>query len=154
MTQPDLGGVPPLLVAAFVVLVTMVLWGVLLGLFLYRSRVARIYRRGVRGTAVVVQVLPTPLLNRRSVVEAPTEMVVIATQQRPRGVRPEQKIPAGQYRAGQLVPVVQRAGDPDSVRLDRPDLEPTDLARWGMLAMLVMLPLIATRGLAELLSAT
>ncbi|MCO7275028.1 hypothetical protein [Cellulosimicrobium cellulans] len=96
--------------------------------------------------------MPTPLLNRRSVVEHPTEMVVPATRDRPRGVRPEQKVPAGQYRPGQVVPVVRRAGDPDSVRLDRPDLGASDVSRWGLGAMLVALPVIVVRGVLSVLA--
>ncbi|GEM_PF-1463794 len=149
--ETDLGGIPPVVLVVAVAAVTLVLWVLVLVFFLYRSRVAGTYRRGLRGTAVVVQVVPTPLLNRRSVVEHPTEMVVLATRDRPRGVRPEQKVPAGQYRPGQVVPVVQRAGDPDSVRLDRPDLESSDLSRWGLGAMLVALPVIAVRGVLGVL---
>jgi hypothetical protein len=83
----------------------------------------RAFTRGLRGTALVVDVRPTSLVQRRSVLERATETVVVATAQVPRGVPAPQKVPAGQYAVGQVVPVVQHPRDPHRVYLDRPDLE-------------------------------
>ena len=83
----------------------------------------RVFTRGLRGTALVVEVRPTSLVQRRSLLERATETVVVATAQVPRGVPAPQKVPAGQYGVGQVVPVVQHPRDPYRLYLDRPDLE-------------------------------
>ncbi|GAA4725334.1 hypothetical protein GCM10023216_14590 [Isoptericola chiayiensis] len=108
----------------------------------------RVFSSGVRGSGVVVRVEPTPVMNRYSLVERPTEMVTVATQAMPAGATP-QKVPAGQYVVGQEVPVVQPAGRPHDVRLDRPDLEPAAWRVLGMAAMALAVPVIVVRFLAD-----
>ncbi|GEA86221.1 DUF3592 domain-containing protein [Cellulomonas cellasea] len=106
-----------------------------LAVFAWRISRHRAFTRGLRGTAVVVEVRPMTLLQRKSVTERPTEFVTVATAEVPRGVQVSQKIPAGSYAVGQVVPVVQHPRDPHRLYLDRPDLEPN--------ALVVYLPLVA-----------
>ncbi|MBO3101621.1 hypothetical protein [Cellulomonas fengjieae] len=112
------------------------------GAFAYMYSRRRVFTRGVRGTAVVVAVQPASLFQRRSVVASPKDRVTVATQARPRGVTVDQLLPVGQYRVGQVVPVVQRSGHPDRLFLDRPDLERSALAVYAPLAMVAMTPVI------------
>lgn len=129
-------------------LIAMVLMAVA---FSYVWRRHRVFTRGVRGTAVVVDVRRTRLLEQRSAVERPTERVVVATAAVPSGVLTDQKLPAGEYRPGQVVPVVQDARDPHRLYVDRPDLERSAAAVYAMGAGLVVLPLVAVRGVVQIL---
>lgn len=106
----------------------------------------KVYATGVRGTALVTRVEKTPIAVRRNHFARATETVTIATHHRPDGVRQEY-VPPGQYAVGQVVPVVQPAGRPDLVRLDRPDLAEKPRLIWGFAAMAVLAPLVALRGL-------
>lgn len=102
----------------------------------------RVMTRGLRGTALVVDVRPISLIQRRSVTERPTENVTVATAAAPRGVLVDQKVPAGQYRVGQVVPVVQARGNPFKVYLDRPDLERPAIVVYSPLLMMLAVPVI------------
>lgn len=113
-----------------------------LGAFGYLWSRYRLLTRGLRGTARVVDVRPVSLLQRRSVVEAPTERVTVATAARPGGVLVGQKVPAGQYRVGQVVPVVQHPKDPGRILLDRPDLERPLVVVLSPLGFVLVLPLV------------
>jgi len=112
------------------------------GAFAYMYSRHRVFTKGVRGTAVVVAVQPTSMMQRRSVIEKPTERVTVATDARPRGVTVDQKLPAGQYVVGQIVPVVQRQGHPDKLFLDRPELERSALGVYAPLALIAVVPVI------------
>lgn len=116
------------------------------GYVAYWWRRRRIYATGVRGTALVIKVEKTPWAVRYNHLAPATETVTIATHHRPRGV-PQERIPPGQYEVGQVVPVIQPAGRPELVRLDRPDLEETPRLVWGFTAMAVLAPLLALRTL-------
>jgi hypothetical protein len=108
--------------------------------FAYMYRRHSVFVRGVRGSAVVVDVRPTAVFQRHSVIERATENVTIATEARPRGVTVAQKLPAGQYRVGQVVEVVQARGNPDRIFLYRPDLERSALGVYSPLAVIVLVP--------------
>ena len=110
--------------------------------FAYMYRRHSVFARGVRGTAIVVDVRPTSAFQRHSVVERATENVTIATAARPGGVTVAQKLPAGQYQVGQVVDVVQAKGDPDRIFLYRPDLERSALGVYSPLALIVLVPVI------------
>ena len=112
------------------------------GVFAYMYSRHRVFTTGLRGTAVVVDVRPTSMMQHRSVVEKPTENVTIATAARPRGVTVAQKLPAGQYRVGQVVDVVQARGRPDRIFLYRPDLERSAIGVYSPLALIVLVPVI------------
>ena len=53
-----------------------------------------------------------------------------------------QKLPAGQYRVGQVVDVVQAKGDPDRIFLYRPDLERSAWGVYAPLYVIAMVPVI------------
>ncbi|WP_418277910.1 hypothetical protein ACNHYB_08090 [Isoptericola jiangsuensis] len=128
----------------FVLVVALAFAVVFLVVAVVLGRRRRIYSTGVRGSGVVIRVDSTPVMNRYSAVESPSEMVTVATHMAPNGVAP-QKVPAGQYVVGQEVPVIQPAGRPHEVRLDRPDLE---IPRWkviGTAAMALVAPMIAVQ---------
>lgn len=108
----------------------------------------RFFVTGEHGMARVIHVYPTPMVNRRSLTERATEMVVVATNDLPQGSTP-QKVPAGQYVVGQTVEVVRAAGRPASVKLNRPDLEYPAIVTWGFAAMAVIAPLIALRSILD-----
>jgi hypothetical protein len=110
--------------------------------FAYMYRRHSVFVRGVRGTAIVVDVRPTSAFQRHSVIERATENVTIATSARPRGVTVAQKLPAGQYQVGQVVDVVQAKGNPDRIFLYRPDLERSALGVYSPLFVMVMIPVI------------
>jgi hypothetical protein len=111
----------------------------------------RVFTRGLRGTALVVDVRPTSLVQRDAVFERATETVVLATAHVPRGVAAPQKVPAGQYAVGQVVPVVQHPRDAYRVYLDRPDLEhPVSRAYVAFTFSVVSLVLLAQTVLARL----
>ncbi len=112
------------------------------GAFAYTYSRHRVFTKGLRGTAVVIDVQPTFLMQRRSVIERPTERVTVATAAWPRGHAVDQKLPAGQYWVGQVVPVVQAPGRPERIFLDRPDLERSTFGVYVPLGMLVMIPVI------------
>ena len=117
------------------------------GAFAYMYSRHRVFTKGLRGTALVVDVRPTSLIQRRSVTERPTENVTVATAAVPRGVTVGQKIPAGQYRVGQVVPVVQAPGSPHRVYLDRPDLERPAIVVYSPLLLLLAVPVIVVAAL-------
>ncbi len=127
------------------VVVLLVAFGVL------RSR-HRLMSRGLRGTALVVDVRPSSMMERRSLTERPTEVVTVATAARPRGVRTAQKVPPGQYRVGQVVPVVQDPQRTDRVLLDRPDLERPAALVWAPLALALLAPFFVVLALTDGLS--
>jgi hypothetical protein len=131
-----------------VVVVGVLFAAAFLGVALWHRRRRRVYSAGVRGTGLVVRVEPTPVMNRYSLAESPTEMVTVATQAVPRGARP-QKVPAGQYQVGQEVAVVQPPGRPHEVKLDRPDLEPPAWRVVGMGLMALAVPIIVLRFLLD-----
>jgi len=124
----------------------------LLVAFAYLYRRHRVFTRGLRGTGVVVEVRPTAVLERYSVVERPTERVVVATAAVPRGVLTDQKLPAGQYAPGQVVPVVQDPGDPHRLYVDRPDLERPASIVYAPLVVVLLMPVVATLGIGRLLA--
>ncbi|MBN9326891.1 MAG: hypothetical protein BGO38_14975 [Cellulomonas sp. 73-145] len=132
-----------------VLVVVVVSCGVLVGTFAAFYRRYRMFTRGLRGTAMVVDVRPTGVWQQRSVTEAPTDTVVVATAAMPRGVPVNQKVPHGQYQPGQVVPVVQAPGRPDVVLLDRPDLERPVWAVYLPLVLLVAAPVITFLGLSH-----
>lgn len=117
------------------------------GVFAYLYSRHRVFTKGLRGTALVVDVQPISLIQRRSVIERPTENVVVATAAVPRGVTVGQKVPAGQYRVGQVVPVVQAPGSPHRVYLDRPDLERPAFVVYAPLLLLLAVPFIVVAAL-------
>ena len=137
-------------VVALGVLGGLLMCGVLVGVFAYLYGRHRVFSRGLHSTAVVIDVQTTPVLQRRSAIEAPTEVVTVATAARPRGIRVNQKFPAGQYRVGEVVPVVQSLGNPDRLYLDRPDLERSAWSVYSPLALLVVVPLIVVLGIRGL----
>jgi hypothetical protein len=94
-------------------------------LFLYRWRLRRDYTHGVRGHAAIAEVRPVPKWLHYSVTAAPTESVVIATAQVPRGMTTNQSFPLGTFAVGQIVPVVQRPGDLSKIRVDVPGQAPS-----------------------------
>ena len=143
MTSAGVYGVGLVLVVVVVFSVALL---VTFGAFFRRYRV---FTRGLRGTGLVVDVRPTSLLQHRSAIEAPTDTVVVATAAMPRGIPVNQKVPRGQYRPGQAVPVVQAPGRPDVLLLDRPDLERPVWAVFAPLALLVAVPLITYLGLTQ-----
>jgi hypothetical protein len=104
-----------------------------LAAFLWRRRRRRDFTHGLRGQAAVVDVQPTSALQRRSVAEAPTEAVVVATADVPRGVRTDQKFPRGTFAPGQIVPVVQRPGHPHRLLVDVPGQAPSAFDVYGFL---------------------
>jgi hypothetical protein len=122
---------------------------VLLVVFALLLRRHRLFTHGLRGTALVVDVRPSSMRQRRSLTERPTDVVTVATAARPRGVRTNQKVPPGQYAPGQVVPVVQDPRHPDRILLDRPDLERPPLMVWGPLAVALLAPLIVWLGLTR-----
>ncbi|CAL8968440.1 hypothetical protein CELL_00258 [Cellulomonas sp. T2.31MG-18] len=126
---------------ALVLVVVVVFCGVLVGTFAVFYRRYRVFTRGLRGTAMVVDVRPTGVWQRRSVTEAPTDTVVVATAAMPRGVPVNQKVPHGQYQPGQVVPVVQAPG--------RPDLERPAWAVFAPLVLLVAAPIFTFLGLSH-----
>ena len=123
--------------------------GVLMGggVFAYLYSRHRVFTKGLRGTALVVDVRPTSLIQRRSVAERATESVTVATAAVPRGVTVGQKIPAGQYHVGQVVSVVQAPGSPHRVFLDRQDLERPAIVVYSPLLFLLVVPLIVVAAL-------
>lgn len=125
---------PGLLPTVLQVLGLLVFGGLSLGAFAWRSRRRRDFTHGLRGQAAVVDVRPTSALQRRSAVESPTETVVVATAQVPRGVSTDQKFPRGSFRVGEFVPVVQRPGDPFRLYIDVPGQAPSAFAVYGYLA--------------------
>lgn len=138
--------------AGLIVVVTLVFLVFVAVGFAYVWRRHRVFTHGVRGTGLVVDVRRSRLYEQRSVVERPTERVVVATAAVPSGVLTDQKLPAGQYRPGQVVPVVQHPTDPRRLYVDRPDLERSALAVYAMGAALVVMPLVAVRGVVQVLS--
>lgn len=129
--------------------VTVLFVAACLAAFAWRLSRHRAFTRGLRGTAVVTGVRPVPLVQRRSVVERPTEVVTVATAAAPRGVPVAQKVPAGQYAVGQVVPVVQHPRDPLRLLLDRPDLEPGVLGVWWPLAAALLGPVVLALALTQ-----
>ncbi|WP_448630184.1 hypothetical protein [Cellulomonas soli] len=135
-----------------VLLVGVVVLAVMAGavaMVAYLSARRRVFTRGVRGTAVVVAVRPTSPFERRSAVERPTERVTVATAAQPQGALTDQKVPAGQYHPGQVVPVVQAPGRPDRLYLDRPDLERSALSVYSPLLLAALAPVVAVLGLTH-----
>lgn len=124
---------------------------VLLVAFGHMRRRHCVFTHGLRGTGVLVDVRGARPLERRSVVERPTVRVVVATAAVPSGVLTDQKLPAGEYHRGQVVPVVQHPTDPRRLYVDRPDLERSSLGVQGMGAMLVLAPIVALLGISDLL---
>lgn len=144
------GGAPPS--GALVVLVAVVVVAVTIGaigMFAYLNGRRRVFTRGLRGTAVVIDVRPAALLERHSVAERPTERVTVATAARPQGVLTDQKVPAGEYRPGQIVPVVQHPRHAERLFLDRPDLERSLLGVYSPLLIAVVAPLVGLLGLTN-----
>lgn len=137
-------GPPPELLGGLetiaVVAVAVIAVPMLLVAFLYLHSRHRMYTRGLRGTAVVVEVRPTRLFEQHSVVEKPTVRVVVATAAVPRGVLTDQKLPAGEYHPGQVVPVVQDPKRPDRLYVDRPDLEQPASVVYAPLVVLCLVP--------------
>lgn len=129
------GVVVPIVIGVLSMLIT-------LGVFAYLYSRHRVMTQGVRGTALVVDVRPISMIQRRSVTERPTENVTVATAAVPRGVRVDQKVPAGQYRVGQTVPVVQARGNPHKIFLDRPDLERPAVVVYAPLFAIAFIPVI------------
>ena len=146
MPESPLSGAFGVGLVLVVVVVLSVVLLVVLGMSFRRYRV---FTRGLRGTGLVVDVRPTSLLQHRSVVEAPTDTVVVATAAMPRGIPVNQKVPRGQYLPGQVVPIAQAPGRPDLLLLDRPYLERPVWAVFAPLALLVAVPLITYLGLAQ-----
>jgi hypothetical protein len=126
------------LVGAF----TLVFMGLCLGVFAWRISRQRVFTRGLRGTALVVGVRPTTMFQRKSVIEAPTVAVTVATAQIPGGVETMQKLPAGVYFVGEIVDVIQDRRNPYRLYVNRPDLEPSVMKVYGPLVVAVMAPLI------------
>lgn len=122
---------------------------VLVVVFVLLRRRQRLFTHGLRGTALVVDVRPSSMLQRRSLTERPTDVVTVATAACPRGVRTAQKVPPGQYAPGQVVPVVQDPARPDRVLLDRPDLERPPAFVWAPLALALVAPLVVVLGLTR-----
>lgn len=138
-----------LVVALVVVVVLAVIVGALAQFgYFYRRR--RLFTHGVRGTAVVVDIRPISLAQRYSVTQPATDNVTVATEARPAGVLVAQRVPAGQYRVGEIVPVVQAPGRPDRLLLDRPDLERSAAGTYAPLLLVVLAPLVAVLGLQQL----
>jgi len=141
------GDTAAVVATGFVTVAFMVGALVMFGYFLSRRRV---FTRGVRGTALVVDVRPVGTMRRYSATEAATDDVTAATAARPQGVLVDQKPPAGQYQVGQVVPVVQAQGPTDKMFLDRPDLERSLVGTYAPLALVVAAPLFAVLGLHQL----
>lgn len=113
-----------------------------IAVFAWRMSRRRVFTRGLRGTAVVVGVRRSAMLQRRALLETPTDVVTVATAAVPRGIETSQKLPAGQYVVGQTVEVVQHARDPYRLFVYRPDLEASPLVVYGSLAAAALAPFI------------
>lgn len=113
-----------------------------LAVFGWRVGRHRVFTRGLRGTAVVIGVRRAALYQRKALLEAPTDVVTLATAAVPRGIEASQKLPAGQYVVGQTVQVVQHPRDRYRLFVDRPDLEPSVLTVYGPLVAAATAPVI------------
>jgi hypothetical protein len=113
-----------------------------LAVFAWRVSRHRVFTRGLRGTAVVIGVRRAALYQRKALLEAPTDVVTVATAAVPRGIETSQKLPAGQYAVGQTVEVVQHPRDRYRLFVYRPELEPSVLTVYGPLAAAAVAPLI------------
>jgi hypothetical protein len=113
-----------------------------LAVFAWRISRHRVFTRGLRGTAVVIGVRRAALYQRKALLEAPTDVVALATAAVPRGTEISQKLPAGRYAVGQTVEVVQHPRDRYRLFVDRPDLEPSPLVVFGPFAAAAMAPVI------------
>ncbi|MGV8977016.1 MAG: hypothetical protein ACOH17_03140 [Cellulomonas sp.] len=113
-----------------------------LAVFAWRISRRRVFTRGLRGTAVVIGVRRAALYQRKALLEAPTDVVTLATAAVPRGIETSQKLPAGQYVVGQTVEVVQHPKDRYRLFVDRLDLEPSPLVVYVPLGAAVMAPVI------------
>ncbi len=133
-----------LAVAALVPFVVILL--VVFGLLRARRKV---FTHGLRGTALVIDVRPSSMLERRSLTERPTDVVTVATAERPQGIRTAQKVPPGQYTVGQVVPVVQDPRRTERVLLDRPDLERPGVLVWAPLALALLACVIAALAITQ-----
>ncbi len=109
----------------------------------------RVFTHGLRGTALVIEVRRSSMLERRSLTERPTEVVTVATAARPQGIRTAQKVPPGQYAVGQVVPVVQDPRRAERVLLDRPDLERPAALVWAPLALALLVWVIAALAITQ-----
>ena len=136
--------------SVFVVLVgALVFCALLLGVARISWSRRRKFSEGLRGTAAVVDVRPVPRVRGGWVQTKNTDIVTVATAARdarpPRTGTP----PSGQYRVGQIVPVVQEPGRPDMLYLDRPDLVPPLSTVLRPLAFLLIVPVIVILGLTR-----
>ncbi len=91
---------------------------------------------------MVTGVRRAALYQRKALLDAPTDVVTLATAAVPRGIETSQQLPAGQYGVGQTVEVVQHPRDRYRLFVDRPDLEPSPLVFGGPLAAAAMAPVI------------
>lgn len=96
-----------------------------LGVFAYKWRGRRVFTHGLRGEAVIAEVRPMSTWQRYSITSPQTEWVVVATTAMPRGVRAHQAFRRGTFTAGQIVPVVQKPGDPSRIFVDVPGQAPS-----------------------------
>lgn len=102
----------------------------------------RVFTRGLPGAAVVIGVRPAALYQRKALLDAPTDVVTLATAAVPRGIETSQQLSAGQHGVGQTVEVVQHPRDRFRLFVDRPDLEPSPLVVDGPHAAAAMAPVI------------
>ena len=128
-----------LVIVCAVVLVFMGAW---VGVFDWRINRRRVFIRGLPGTALVIGLRPTSVFQRKSVIEAPTVTVTVATAQNPRGIETMQKLPAGTYFGGQTVDVIHDRRNPCRLYISRPDLEPSMFKVHGPLALAAIAPLL------------
>lgn len=108
------------------VIAVLVLFGAAcLGVFAYKWRGRRVFTHGLRGQAAIAEVRQMSKLQHYSVTSPPTESVVLATAAMPRGIKAHQAFPRGTFTPGQIVPVVQRPGDPTRIFVDVPGQAPS-----------------------------
>ncbi|WP_028044997.1 hypothetical protein [Cellulomonas sp. URHE0023] len=133
----------------FVLLASLTVCGLFAAIALASLARRRRFANGLRGTAVVVDVRPVPRVRGGWVQPRNTDIVTVATAAWPRGVPVRQEPPSHECRVGQVVPVVQEAGRPDVLYLDRADLEPPLSSVLRPVGFLLVAPVILVLGLTR-----
>jgi len=113
-------------VGAGLVVAILVLFGLgSVAVFRYKWRGRRVDTHGVRGRAMIAEVRPMSRWQHYSITSPPTDSVVVATADMPRGLRTDQAFPRRTFTVGQIVPVVQPPGDRSRIYVDVPGQAPS-----------------------------